>query len=359
MPNVTAVVGAQYGSEGKGAVVQKVAQDYSVHVRVGGPNAGHSIYYKGELWKMQSVPCGWINLDADLVIGAGALVNPDILLWELDLIATVDPTIWGRVYVDARAGVLDPRFHQEEGGVNGELHARIGSTGEGVGAARVARLQRDPNNFQHMEDAVTGDDPKWRRLSRVVCKDTAIMLKALINTGSDVLLEGTQGSGLSMVHGPWPYVTSHDTNAAQMLADIGLSPLVLTDIILVARTFPIRVAGNSGPLHGETTWDKMSEMVGRPLLERTTVTNKVRRIGTWDDNLFARAVALNTPTEVAITFLDYLFPQDAEKGDYGNLSELARTYINWFEKEYGVTVSMVGTGPRPEHMVMVSSERGQ
>lgn len=347
--NVAIVVGAQYGSEGKGAVVAKLANKYEVHVRVGGPNAGHSIWHQGRLWKMQSLPCGWINPLADLVIGAGALVNPDILLRELEAVAQVDPTIWLRTSVDAHAGVLDPRFHQEEGGVYGELHARIGSTGEGVGAARLARVARNPENFQHMADVL--GHPGWGKLHTVVSKDTSAILKTMITDGFNVLIEGTQGSGLSMVHGPWPYVTSHDTNASQMLADIGLSPRVVTDIILVARTFPIRVAGNSGPMEQETNWEKMSRLVGRPLEERTTVTNKVRRVGGWDDNLFRQAVAINDPTEVVITFLDYLFPDDAEKGSFLDLSQQAQDWILDFEEKYDVTVGMIGTGPRPEHMI--------
>src|SRR5690606_3570968 len=81
--HVLAVVGAQYGSEGKGVIVNHIANRYQVHVRVGGPNAGHSFVHKGRVWKMQVIPCGWTNPDAILVLGRGMLVNPETLALEL------------------------------------------------------------------------------------------------------------------------------------------------------------------------------------------------------------------------------------------------------------------------------------
>lgn len=350
---VTAVVGAQYGSEGKGAVIQHLAQEYKIHVRTGGPNAGHTIYYNGEEFKMQVIPCGWINQQAELVIGVGALVDVHQLEKELTWIKKFDPYVGKRIYIDENAGYLDPAFKDAEGGVDGEIHNRIGSTGKGVGAARVGRISRDPEEFLLMKHAKDHGllSPE---VSRLLHHDTAKLLHHAVSQGDWVLLEGAQGSGLSLLHGPWPYVTSTDTNAAQMLADCGLPPNALTDCILVARTYPIRVAGNSGPLEDEITWNEISRRVGRKVEERTTVTNKIRRIGKWDSKLFIKAVRLNGPTEIALTFLDYLYPKDTGKVTMDNLSRESQEFIDFVETlSAPARVRYIGTGPGEDGPVCI------
>src|SRR5690606_38792725 len=142
---------------------------YQVHVRVGGPNAGHSFVHKDRVWKMQVIPCGWTNPNAVLVLGRGMLVNPETLARELREIEKVDPTIHDRLVIDGQAGVLDPVFEREEGGTAGELHQRIGSTGKGVGAARIARIQRDPSRFTLMKDVA-----EQYGLARYIVEDTPL-----------------------------------------------------------------------------------------------------------------------------------------------------------------------------------------
>lgn len=336
----TALIGAQYGSEGKGVVSYHLRGMHDVYVRVGGPNAGHSFRHDGRLWKMQMVPCGWPNKNTELVLGRGGIFNLGILRQEMDEIAQVDPSIWDRVRLDVKAGVLDDTLHHKaEGGTQGELHQRIGSTGEGVGAAREARMSRDPRRFQH-----AGQVAERFGLEGLLHPDTAELLHSRLTGGQRVLLEGTQGSALSLIHGPWPYCTSADTNAAQMLVDCGVAPKWLRRCVLVARTYPIRVAGNSGPMLNEITWDALSARLGRPVLERTTVTQKVRRVGMWDESLMHRAVLLNGPTSIALMFADYLCPEDAGKTDRQQLSEQTLGFVRYIEANFGVPVSLVGTG---------------
>lgn len=335
---VLAVVGGQYGSEGKGNVVNFLANQYDVHVRTGAPNAGHSFWHDGRKWVMQSIPCGWTNSDAKLVIGRGALINPEILVKEISMLVEGGYDICKRLYIDPMAGVLDPAYHKEEGGVDGEMHRRIGSTGEGVGIARVRRIERDPNRFKFM-----GEVAREYNLEQFLVEDTPDLLASLRLEGKDILLEGTQGSGLSLIHGPWPYCTSNDTNAAQMAADAGIPPHYVTAVMLVARTFPIRVAGNSGPLSFELSWAEMSDEVGRPLEERTTVTKKIRRVGRWDWDLINRAITLNGPTSVALTFMDYAFPDDMNKTKWDSLSFEGQNYIRDLEDGMGVPIRLIAT----------------
>lgn len=343
-----AVVGGQYGSEGKGNIVAHIAEDWDVHVRTGGPNAGHSFQYGGEVFKMQVIPCGWINRDAIIVVGRGALVDLGQLVAELQQILQFDPTIMDRLMIDERAGFLDPRFTFEEGGTKGELHERIGSTGKGVGAARHARMSRDPEQFQLIGDIPDTLEALSETLPQsLLCNlhpDTPLLLRHYRENGLRTLLEGTQGSGLSLIHGPWPYVTSSDTNAAEFAAEAGVPPQFVTEVGLVIRTYPIRVAGNSGPLEDELTWDEMSSRVGKDVVEKTTVTQKVRRIGEWDEDLVRRAVTLNGPSWFAVNFIDYLSPEDEGVTDAADLSDRAMSFVNYLETNFRVPVRYVGTG---------------
>ena len=335
---ILAVVGAQYGSEGKGVVINYLANQYDVHIRVGGPNAGHSFVHEGKIYKMQVIPCGWTNPRAKIIIGRGALVNPKLFIQELELIEKVYPDVKNRIFVDFKTGILDTQFADEEGHTHGELHKRIGSTGEGVGVARVARIRRDPINFRQAKDTLPHEGFEG------LLTDTVTLIHNEIKKGTNILLEGAQGAGLSLIHGDYPYVTSHDTNAAQMAADIGIPPQLITDVLLVARTYPIRVAGNSGGLKNEITWDEMSKRIGKPVLEKTTVTRKIRRIGEWDDELFNQAVMLNAPTSVALMFADYLNPKDEGVNWILDLSDETFDLINHIEKTWNIKVDYVGTG---------------
>lgn len=341
---LTVVVGGQYGSEGKGAVVAHIANEYDVHVRVGSPNAGHTIYWNGEKHVMQSIPCGWINPNAVIIIGRGALINMELLMQEIEHVQQYYPDFLDRFIIDGNAGVLDERFHKEEGGIYGEMHKRIGSTGEGVGPARIARLKRDPNEFKLFKEIASDYG-----LQKCVCMNTPEMIAIKQDSGKNILIEGTQGSALSLLHSFWPYCTSVDTNAAGIIAEVGIAPSRITNVLMICRTYPIRVAGNSGPMKNEITWEELSNRIGHEIIpEKTTVTKKVRRIAEWDDELFNQACVLNAPTEVALMFCDYIDPElygcnDAETVVHS--SKLHEFYTEHLLAS-GVNVKYTGTGPQ-------------
>lgn len=339
---LTVLVGGQYGSEGKGAVVAHVANEYGMHVRVGSPNAGHTIYWNGEKHVMQSIPCGWINPNAIIVIGRGALLNMKQLMKELVHIMEYYPDFLNRLRIDTEAGILDERFHEQEGGVNGEMHKRIGSTGEGVGPARVARINRDPMQFRQFKDVA-----HEYGLEKCMYHNTPKLIADAQDSGVSVMIEGTQGSALSLLHSHWPYCTSIDTNAAGIISEVGIAPSRVTDVLMVVRTYPIRVAGNSGPMKNEITWEDLSRRVGKDMApEKTTVTKKVRRVAEWDDDLFDQSCMLNAPTEIALTFADYLDPNIKGVTDFDTLSKSDK-FLN-FVAEHGLCMSSlkyVGTGP--------------
>lgn len=341
MSRVTAIIGGQYGSEGKGAVVQRIADRYNTHVRVGGPNAGHTIRHRGVEYKMQVVPCGWINPNAMLLIGRGGMLDLDLFRAELAMVAAVDPTIYGRVFVDSGTLIMHPEFHNSEGGVHGSLHQAIGSTGEGIGAARHARMARRETPLVRFAGSMREEPIGPTTLGSMIAESVADVINT---TGGQTLIEGTQGSELSLIHGPWPYVTSADTGVAQLLADTGVAPRNLAKTIMVLRTFPIRVAGNSGPLPNEISWAELSREIGRNVEERTTVTKKIRRIARWDDEVVRRAVVRNAPDSLCINFIDYLFPGDTGKTEWDELSDAAKNWILDLEVKYQAAVEFIGTG---------------
>jgi adenylosuccinate synthase len=287
-----ALVGGQYGSEGKGVVAAGLAHLFDAAVRTGGPNAGHSFYHRQELYKMRQVPCAWVSDRTRLFLGAGAVVNPFLLEEEAQKVGRA-------VFIDPQATLVLPS-HEAIEHDNG-LREKIGSTLEGVGQARIAKIQRDGG-------AILARDWQWDS-GMVVVEEVAPELEHIRTSGGLIMLEGTQGSGLSLHHGIYPFVTSQETNAAQLAADAGVPPSDVEHTHLVVRTYPIRVAGNSGPTGApEIGWE---ELIGGGLVdqpEKTTVTQMQRRIFHFSDEDLARAIRLNDPCGVWVTFGDYLTP---------------------------------------------------
>lgn len=339
----TAIVGGQWGSEGKGVVAHALAHHFDAAVRVGGPNAGHSFYEGDARHVMRGVPCAWVNDTCELVIGAGAVVDPDLLREELDALPGVHIT------VDRTAAIVthDDAKHEADTG----LWEAIGSTTEGVGAAR----RRKMNRRREIPHVLAGDLPArdWHPRAHLV-DDTAEYLSRLIKAGGDVMLEGTQGSGLSLIHGTeWPFMTSADTNAGGLCADTGVAPAHLEHTFLVARTLPIRVAGNSGPMGEELDWADLMAYAGVQKPEKTTVTKRVRRISRWYDPVFTKAVAVNQPCGVFLMFADYLVPDAAGTTDVDELMDRAstvnplgdlRALADKIETKYNVPILAYGTG---------------
>ena len=224
---VTIVIGGQFGSEAKGKVISFLAEEFDLAVRTGSPNAGHTVFDGGEIYKLQQIPATFVNKKCLLFIGAGALINPDILKKEVDRTDTIK-----RLFIDPQTGIIEEKHLFQEG----ELVQKIGSTGKGCGAALADRIWR--KDFKLAKDV----------LKDFQIANVAEMINQGIDEGKNLLVEGTQGFGLSLYHGIYPFVTSRDTNAANFLAEAGISPLLATDVILVIRTYPIMVSGNSGPL---------------------------------------------------------------------------------------------------------------
>jgi adenylosuccinate synthase len=337
MSKVSVVVGGQFGSEGKGAVAGHLSQgdDYSViGVRVAGPNAGHTVYGNGPdgednyAWKLRTVPVTAVtNPLSTLIIAAGSEIDFDVLRSEIDALDKAGYNASDRLFIDREATVIDDKHIRIE--QTNTMHERLGSTAKGIGAARAARIMRTAELY--------GGDV-----------DTTEMLNDSLNSPfNHIIIEGTQGYGLGSHAGYYPFCTSSDCRAIDFLAMAGISPwhaeVTELDVWVVARTHPIRVAGNSGPLLGETNW----EQLGLPE-ERTTVTNKVRRVGKFDPELVAEAVRANggAPTaRLALTMFDYVFPHLAGATIVTQEDEEVVSYIKTIQHMTGASVALVGTSP--------------
>ena len=179
--------------------------------------------------------------------------------------------------------------------------------------------------------------------------DSADEINEGVDHGKKVLVEGTQGFGLSLYHSTvYPKTTSRDTSVAGCISECGISPRLVTDIVMVLRTFPIRVAGQqAGPMYEEIDWETVQRESGypTPLAEFTTVTGKLRRVARFDFDLARHAIKVNRPTELALNFLDYLDYRNRRAADRLDLTESTKAFLENVEKELGVHVGFAGVGP--------------
>ncbi len=330
---VDILVGLQFGSEGKGKIVSNIADGYDGSVRVGAPNAGHSIEYKGNIYKMRTIPCAWINPHCRLFIGAGGMINMDVLAHELKLIPA---QIGSRLMVDINAAVVTEADAHQEGAA--KMYEGIGSTTEGVGEAQARKvLRRSGSSFiaLNMQEL----QPFLGNVSDALNK--------MVDRRQSILIEGTQGYGLSLNHGYYPFVTSRDVLASSMLSDCGLAPSVTRNVIGVLRTYPIRVHGNSGPMGAqELTWADVAKLSGyESLEERTTVTNRVRRVSMINWDMLQAAVRANRCNMLAVTFMDYINAADRGVNSWNNLSQKSKDFVAEVESRLQVPVRWISTGP--------------
>jgi adenylosuccinate synthase len=372
MSEVVVVVGGQYGSEAKGHVTAQVIlkeisaneNDDIINVRVAGPNAGHTVYdAAGHKFAFRQLPVGAVlgnSAESPVsVIAAGSEVDPEVLIAEIDLARSRGHV--GAIMVDGNATVIEQRHKDEEGHV--DLVGKIGSTGKGIGAARASRIMRNAQRVRDTDSLVQDLEDRG-----VVVADTVEMLAYWATLDRVfIVVEGTQGYGLGLHLDAYPQVTSSDARAIDFLAMAGISPwqhgVVSTTVVIAARVYPIRVAGNSGPMQEETTWGEL----GLPE-ERTTVTQKVRRVGHWDKELIRAAVLANgganpDPTRppsvvVALTMIDQLIPELADfelcepskcKGHPQVTKEVNRELNRFLRKvteDSGAPVVMFTTGPQ-------------
>jgi len=338
------VVGAQYGDEGKGKVsaVLTLRHDIPNAVRCGvGPNAGHGVWYEGDgisgEIEGRHIPCGFVNARTTLFIAPGTLIDPEVLETELNVLEKFGIKARKRLKIDSRCPVIEER-HRIAEGRGSYLHTAIGSMGSGCGNLNAERALRD-SKVRFARDIES--------LRPYVIDDVSLLLIEELNAGKSLLVEGTQGFGLSLVHGQYPYVTSKDTTASQFLADAGIPPSFPVRVYACMKPYTTRAG--TGPLKGEND-PSLSHITEREVRPNVVIGEK-RRIGLFDKDLVRRALVVNGATDIALTNIDRMWPEDYGKTTMDKLSFDARRFIDELEEEFHIPVTLISTGPRLEHVI--------
>jgi adenylosuccinate synthase len=346
---VDVIVGGQYGSEGKGQVAAYLSPEYDVLVRVGGPNAGHTVLNESGVFVYHQLPSGAKDTNAKLLLGPGMTIYVPALLKEIKECGVTRD----RLFIDPQAMVIEDDDKANEGG----LRDTIASTASGSGAASARRIMgRNRAMTPHVRLArdvpelveYVGVGPDHRG-------STSEQLELAYQSNKKVLLEGTQGSGLSIYHGVYPYVTSRDTNVSGCLAEAGISPARVRKILMVVRYTPIRVGNpdgergfTSGPLKHETTFHEVSKLAGidpeeTVNNEKTSTTKRKRRVGWFEWELFRRSCELNAPTDIVLTFADYIDSRNRNARRFGQLTQGTLEFIDELENVAQAPVSLINT----------------
>jgi adenylosuccinate synthase len=321
----TIVVCGFFGDTGKGKITSYLAlkDDASIVVRGGvGPNAGHTVVYGNKTFKVRMVPSGFINKNCRLLIGPGVLVNPDVLHKEITLINAQK-----RIGVDPQCAIIEPKHIVID--KKGHLASKIGTTGSGTGPCnsdRVLRIAKLAKDVEELRDYLT---------------DVPLEVNNAIDMKKPVIIEGTQGTYLSLWHGTYPYCTSKDVTASAACSDVGVGPTKIDDVIVVFKAFNTRVG--AGPLPNEITWEEAEK---RGWAEIAAVTGRKRRAAPFNFELAKRAVMLNGATQLAVTKIDIMFPRCSGINSYEQLSSEAKVFVEKIENEIKIPVTLIGTGPK-------------
>ena len=323
MPS-TVVIGGFFGDEGKGKIISYLAlhDKPSIVVRGGaGPNAGHTIKDGDKIYKVRMLPSGFLNKDAKVMVGPGVVVNPSVLLKEIN-----DFDVEGRAFLDYNCGIIEESHKEADS--QGRLKEKIGSTGSGTGPANAERAMRTLKMAKEIDELES------------YLTDVPLEVNSALDRNENVLIEGTQGTHLSLWHGTYPFVTTKDVTASGICADVGIGPKKVDDVIVVFKAYLTRVG--TGPMPGELSAEETS---AKGWEEFGTVTGRLRRAAEFDFGLAKRAVMLSSANQISITKLDVRFPNCAGITSYDELEEDAKSFIKKIEKELGVKVTLIGTGP--------------
>ena len=356
------VVGGHYGDEGKGKVVSYLAlkDNPQVIARAGvGPNAGHTVYHDGVKHGLRMLTCGFVNEASKLAIGAGVVVDPGTFLKEVEETDTK-----GRIFVDKRCGIIEEEHRKADTTGNAE---KIGTTGSGCGpanAARVNRIARQAKEVPELADYLA---------------DVPQMVNDSVRAGEEVLIEASQGFGLSLYYGNYPYVTSKDTSAASACADVGLGPTNVSDVYVIFKSYMSRVGEDpfihylsDEEMEGNPLWADIlerakqadspgetdNERIAFYFGEKGTVTGRPRKIGAFDFELARYSSMVNSATQIAVTCIDKMFPECAGVKIEDDLTEDARAYLKNIESELDVPITLISTGPDVYEIIDLREKTG-
>ncbi len=329
----TILTGSQFGDEGKGKIVDLLAEGYDIVVRFqGGDNAGHTVIVGDRTYKLHLTPSG-VLFGARLLIGPGVVLNPKVLWNEIEALESEGRTL--NMGVDAKTSIIMP-YHIELDGLREKARKeKIGTTKRGIGYAYIDKISRDEVQMQDLVDpdrleakleeigparekAIEdmGGDPSVVRDPELIGEyleigkkmrdrvaDVSHEINLALDQGKKVLAEGAQGAFLDVIHGTQKFVTSSFTTAGSACANLGVGPTRVDDVVGIVKAYITRVG--EGPMPTELK-DEVGERLREKGREFGTTTGRPRRCGWFDAVLARKSVYLNGYTEVALTKLDVL-----------------------------------------------------
>ncbi len=332
---VTVVVGAQWGDEGKGKVVDFLAREADIVARYqGGPNAGHTVTYNTQRLVLHLIPSGILHPHVQCVIGNGVVIDPVAFREEIALLERLGITTVGRLYVSNRAHLIMPYHKLLDQAHEQQSQQPIGTTGRGIGPAYIDKLRRtgirivDLLHRQVLEAKLRANVEESNALLRTLYKaeeldveaivqeylafdafidpyvtDTAALLAEALRQQKHIIAEGAQGALLDVDHGTYPYVTSSNPTSGGACTGLGIPPTAITRILGVAKAYVTRVG--YGPFPTEQK-GPIGEQLRRLGEEFGATTGRPRRCGWLDLVALRYSVTINGITELALTKLDVL-----------------------------------------------------
>ncbi|MEE8168340.1 MAG: adenylosuccinate synthetase [Candidatus Hydrothermarchaeales archaeon] len=333
----TIIVGGQWGDEGKGKIVAYLCRKDKPDIvaRAGvGPNAGHTVEFEGKKYGLRLTPSGFVYPGARLLIGAGVLINPDVILKEIS-----DLEIQDRIGIDARCGVIEEEHIKRDKGSK-HLSGNIGSTGTGCGPANMDRANRSLKQAKDVD------------VFKPYITDVALDVNRALDGGKKVYVESSQGFGLSLFYGAYPYVTSKDTSASAAAVDVGIGPRRVKEVIVIFKSFPSRVG--AGPFPTKLSQEEAERM---GIEEYGTVTGRKRRSGLFDFESAKYAAMVNSASQIALTCLDYVDKSCRGSTSYDDLSIKARRFVEDIEDKLSLPVTLISTGPELNETIDLRGEK--
>jgi len=327
------IVGAQWGDEGKGKVVDYLAGSFDFSARYGGGhNAGHTVIINGHKFVLQLIPCGILRPGKKAIIGSGVVVDPAALIAEVESITKGGVDVNGRLFLSNRAHLIFP-FHREleKSAEAARGPHRIGTTSRGIGPAYEDKMARcglrvcdllDAERFERkLEHAIEEKDAfsrscyghgldtagilgRYREMAgkiRGFVTDTSALVNCALMEGKSILFEGAQGTMLDIDHGTYPYVTSSSATAGGACTGLGVAPTRVAGVIGVTKAYTTRVGG--GPFPTEMP-DLDAQAVRDRGNEYGAVTGRPRRCGWLDLMMLRYAFQVNGIDSLVVTKLD-------------------------------------------------------
>jgi adenylosuccinate synthase len=330
------ILGAQWGDEGKGKIVDVLSESFNVVARyAGGHNAGHTVIIKGRKFVLQLIPCGVLRPECKGVIGNGVVLDPMAFLSEVKKLKEAGLPVDGQLFISNRAQVILP-YHRmiELAAENAPGRTKIGTTSRGIGPAYEDKMHRsglrvvdllnsallrthiqnachEKNTIAHALFGTEPLDPKamyeeYARAAEQIAPfvtDTAVMLNEAIKNGDKVMFEGAQGALLDIDHGTYPFVTSSSATAGGAVTGTGVGPTQIGSVIAVTKAYVTRVG--EGPFPTEIH-DPSADLLRARGQEYGAVTGRPRRCGWLDLPLLRYSNMINGTEWLVVTKMDVM-----------------------------------------------------